>query len=258
MAFRCVHAAARARLWTIRRPRAFRCSRDAARTLRHDAPVSDLRASAEHFVHRLKADAARCEGALLDPTGPKSPTSTPTPSGRHPGLRARLTCWSGSVLVLLIVQHVLGLYLQLVSPLPEGLGLVSTVASDAVLAAHVSIALLILQATGVVFFLAACSRRLVLWAPASLGLAITFVAFESGLEFIIGGQEIVFSVPMSLLFVGIVGSDLLILFWLTRRAAVPKLFTRDLLKKVLPRERQARPSRARLARRARPQHEGRS
>lgn len=184
-------------------------------------------------------------------------TSTTSQPARHPGLRTRLTRWSGSVLVLLVVQHVLGLYLQLVSPLPDGVGFLSTVASDAVLAAHVSVAILILATTAVVFFLAALSRRVVLWAPALVGLAITFAAFQSGLEFIIGGQEVVFSLPMGLLFLGVVGSDVLILFWLTRRAPVPRVSMQGLLRRIGARESRSRAARARLARRARSAPEGR-
>lgn len=139
-------------------------------------------------------------------------------SARRSRRATRIVPWAWAVLVLLFVQNVLGIYLNLFVPLPEGPSLDSLMASYSVLAAHVIVGILLLVAPGIVLYLAARARRADLWAPALATLAFAFLAFMSGIEFVIGGQDDALSFLMELGFLGVVASDVLVLYQATRDA----------------------------------------
>ncbi len=129
----------------------------------------------------------------------------------RPRLRVRVAPWAWAVLVLLLLQNVLGIYLNLFVPLPQGPDLVSLMAAYAILAGHVIVGILLLVSTGVTVLLAARTDRRTVWGPALAALAFTFLAFESGIEFVIGGQNDGLSFLMELAFLGAVASDVLVL-----------------------------------------------
>lgn len=151
-------------------------------------------------------------------------SSTRPEGGRRPAdrLRSQIVPWAWTVLALLLVQNVLGIYLNLYVPLPPSNDLAILLASYSVLAMHVAVGFLILGATGVVLFLAARTRRVVLWAPALGGLAFALLAFSSGVEFTIGGQDDLYSFIMEILFLGVVGADVLVLYAASRPHASPE------------------------------------
>lgn len=131
-------------------------------------------------------------------------------------LRTRIGPWAWALLVLLLVQNVLGIYLNLFVPLPESKDLGALIASYSVLALHVAVGFLILGTAGVLVFLGARSRRVALWAPALGALAFAFLAFSSGVEFTVGGQDDVLSFVMEMAFLGVVACDVLVLYVASR------------------------------------------
>lgn len=142
--------------------------------------------------------------------------STAAASPPRPRFRSRIAPWAWSVLVLLLLQNVIGIYLNLFVPLPQGPDVLSLMAAYSILAAHVVAGILLLVSTGVVLLLAGRTHRPSLWAPALAALLFTFTAFESGIEFVIGGQDDAFSFLMELAFLGVVAADVLVLYQATR------------------------------------------
>lgn len=138
---------------------------------------------------------------------------------RSPRLRSQIAPWAWTILGLLLVQNVLGIYLNLFVSLPEGPSLDALMATYSILAAHVIVGILLLVTPGIVLFLAARTRRAALWIPALAMLAFAFLAFESGIEFVIGGQDDVLSFLMELGFLGVVAADVLVLYQVTRHRA---------------------------------------
>ncbi len=130
---------------------------------------------------------------------------------RSPKLRSRIAPWAWTVLALLLAQNLLGIYLNLYVPLPQGPDLLALMAEYAILAAHVAVGILLLVSTGAVLLLAGRTHRRSLWVPALAALLLTFLAFESGIEFVINGQDNRFSFLMELGFLGVVASDVLVL-----------------------------------------------
>ncbi len=128
--------------------------------------------------------------------------------------------WAWSVLVLLLLQNFLGIYLNLFVSLPQGPDLLGLMAIYAVLAAHVVVGISLLVGTGIVLLLAARAHRRDLWLPALVSFASTFAAFESGIEFVIGGQEDWFSFLMEAFFLAAVAFDVLVLVQAVRLGAV--------------------------------------
>lgn len=129
--------------------------------------------------------------------------------------------WAWSVLVLLLLQNLLGIYLNLFVSLPQGPDLLALMAVYAVLAAHVIVGISLLVSTGVVLLLAARAHRRSLWVPALVSFASTFAAFESGIEFVIGGQEDWFSFLMEGFFLAALALDVLVLFQAARLERIP-------------------------------------
>lgn len=127
-----------------------------------------------------------------------------------------MALWAWAVLLLLLLQNALGIYLNLYVSLPEGPDLTSLMALYAILAAHVVVGISLLASTGVLAYLAGRSHRRSLWIPALAVFGFTFLAFESGIEFVIGGQDDLFSFLMEVFFLGAVGSDVLVLSAATR------------------------------------------
>lgn len=134
--------------------------------------------------------------------------------------RSRIVRWAWALLVLLLIQNVLGIYLNLFVTLPPSHDLAALIASYAVLAIHVIVGFLILGAAAVVLFLAARSRRTTLWVSALVSLVFAFLAFSSGVEFTVGGQDNVLSFVMELAFLGVVAFDVLVLYVATRHRAL--------------------------------------
>ncbi len=124
------------------------------------------------------------------------------------------------MLVLLLLQNLLGIYLNLFVPLPQGPDLLALMAVYAVLAVHVVVGISLLVSTGVVLLLAARAHLRSLWAPALVSFASTFAAFESGIEFVIGGQGDWFSFLMEAFFLAAVAFDVLVLFQAARLGKV--------------------------------------
>ncbi len=127
-------------------------------------------------------------------------------------MRSRVAPWAWSVLVLLLLQNVLGIYLNLYVSLPQGPDLISLMAAYSVLAGHVIVGILLLVSTGATLLLAGRTHRRTVWGPALAAFAFTFLAFESGIEFVIGGQDNGLSFLMELAFLGVVASDVLVLY----------------------------------------------
>lgn len=133
-----------------------------------------------------------------------------------PAIRSRVVPWAWALLALLLVQNVLGIYLNLFVTLPESRDLAALLAAYSVLALHVTIGFLVLGTAAVILFLAARTRRLGLWLPAVGSLAFAFLAFSTGVEFTIGGQDDALSFLMELFFLGVVGCDVIVLYAATR------------------------------------------
>ncbi len=132
--------------------------------------------------------------------------------GARTPLRTRIAPWAWAVLALLLVQNVLGIYLNLFVALPTSSDLASLLAAYSVLALHVAVGFLILGTAGVVLFLAARTRRAVLWIPALGSLAFSFLAFSSGVEFTVGGHDDLLSFVMEIAFLGVVACDAIVLY----------------------------------------------
>lgn len=126
--------------------------------------------------------------------------------------RSRIALWAWTLLALLLVQNILGIYLNLFVALPPSHDLGSLVASYAALAVHVLVGFLILGTGGVVLYLSARSRRAALWVPALVALASAFLAFSTGVEFTVGGQDNLLSFVMEVAFLGVVAGDVLVLY----------------------------------------------
>ena len=105
---------------------------------------------------------------------------------------------------------------QIRAALPDAPDLLALMAAYGMLAAHVVVGILLLVSTGAVLLLAARTRRVGAWGPALAAFTFTFLAFESGIEFVIGGQDDALSFLMELGFLGIVVSDVLVLVQATR------------------------------------------
>ncbi len=147
-------------------------------------------------------------------------TAVSETSGREPPrprLRSRIAPWAWAVLVLLLLQNVLGIYLNLYVALPESSDLLGLMALYGILAAHVVVGISLLVSTGILAFLAGRTHQKHLWIPAVTAFAFTFLAFESGIEFVVGGQDDVFSLLMEVFFLGVVASDVVVLYEATRQ-----------------------------------------
>lgn len=147
-------------------------------------------------------------------------------------LPPRVIRWAWVLVALLLLQNVMGIYLNLFVPLPQSTDLAALLASYSVLAIHVALGFFILGTAGVILFLAGRTRRLSLWLPALGSLSFALLAFSSGVEFTIGGQDDLFSFLMELLFLGAVGCDVVVLYAATRLrhgegASTPKLVTSE-------------------------------
>ncbi len=132
----------------------------------------------------------------------------------------RIAPWAWTLLALLLVQNLLGIYLNLFVPLPQSRDLGALIASYSVLAVHVAVGFLILGPAGAMVFLGVRARRAALWVPALGALGFAFLAFSSGVEFTVGGQDDVLSFVMELAFLGVVACDVLVLY-VASRITVP-------------------------------------
>lgn len=124
--------------------------------------------------------------------------------------------WAWAVLAVLLLQNVVGIYLNLFVALPTSPDLGTLIASYSALAMHVALGFLLLATTGIVVYLAARSRNVSLWVPAVATLAFSLLAFSSGVEFTIGGQDDLVSFVMEIAFLGAVASDVLVLYAASR------------------------------------------
>ncbi len=147
--------------------------------------------------------------------------AVPGSRAKPPQRMKRIEPWAWTVLVLLLVQNVLGIYLNLFVSLPASHDLAALIASYSALAMHVAVGFLILATTSIVLYLSARAQRASLWAPAAAALVLSLLAFSSGVEFTIGGQDDVFSFLMELLFLGVVASDVLVLHGAGRARSAP-------------------------------------
>ncbi len=134
--------------------------------------------------------------------------------------RTRIAVWGWALLVLLLVQNLLGIYLNLFVALPSTQDLGSLIAAYSVLALHVLVGFLILGTAAVIVFLSARSRRLALWLPAAAALALAFLAFSAGVEFTVGGQDDVLSFLMELAFLGLVAADVFVIYQASKAASL--------------------------------------
>ncbi len=139
--------------------------------------------------------------------------------GPRKGPPTRITPWAWTLLVLLLAQNLLGIYLNLYVPLPQSRDLGALIASYSVLAVHVAVGFLILGTAAALVFLGVRARRAALWAPALGALGFAFLAFSSGVEFTVGGQDDLLSFVMELAFLGVVACDVLVLYVASRMAA---------------------------------------
>ena len=137
--------------------------------------------------------------------------------GRRP--RSGIVPWAWALLLLLLLQNVVGTYLNLFVVLPPSNDLASLLALYSVLAAHVAVGFLILATASIVVFLSARTRRVTFWSPAVAALAFSLLAFSSGVEFTIGGQVDFYSFLMEMMFLGAVGSDVVVLYFASRLGA---------------------------------------
>ncbi len=144
--------------------------------------------------------------------------SNPARQPAHPRLGTRIGPWAWAVLLLLLGQNVLGTCLNLFVSLPASSDVLSLMAIFGVLAAHVIVGISLLVSTGVVLYLAGRTHRRSLWIPALAAFAFTFLAFESGIEFVIGGQDNLFSFLMEVFFLAAVASDVVLLHESARHA----------------------------------------
>ncbi len=131
-------------------------------------------------------------------------------------LRSQIAPWAWALLALLLLQNILGIYLNLFVALPASQDLAALLASYSVLAMHVTVGFLILATAGVILFLGARTHRGALWIPALAALVFALLAFSTGVEFTIGGQDDVLSFLMEIAFLGVVGSDVLVLYAASR------------------------------------------
>ena len=127
-------------------------------------------------------------------------------------LRNRVGPWAWALLVLLLVQNAVGIYLNLFVALPPSSDLAPLLAAYSVLALHVAVGFLILGTAAVILFLAVRARRASLWVPALGSLAFSLLAFSSGVEFTIGGQDDLLSFVMEMAFLGAVACDAVVLY----------------------------------------------
>ncbi len=148
-----------------------------------------------------------------------------TPSAVHFDSRPRsprTEPWAWTLLSLLLLQNIVGIYLNLFVSLPQSTDLGALLAAYSVLAFHVAVGFLILGTAGILLFLTARTKRLALWLPALGALAFALLAFSSGVEFTVGGQDDALSFLMELFFLGVVGCDVVVLYVATRlRTAEP-------------------------------------
>lgn len=126
--------------------------------------------------------------------------------------RTRVASWAWALLVLLLVQNAVGIYLNLFVALPPARDLAPLLAAYSILALHVAVGFLILGTAGVILFLAARMHRAALWLPALGSLAFSLLAFSSGVEFTVGGQDDLLSFVMELAFLGAVACDAIVLY----------------------------------------------
>ncbi len=127
-------------------------------------------------------------------------------------LRRNVALWAWILLASLLVQNVVGIYLNLFVPLPQSSDLAPLLAAYSVLALHVAVGFLILATAGILVFLAARIGRASLWIPALGSLVFSLMAFSSGVEFTVGGQNDLLSFVMELAFLGAVACDAVVLY----------------------------------------------
>lgn len=137
--------------------------------------------------------------------------------------------WSWITLLLLLLQNVMGTYLNLYVDLTQFPSGDAAIRSVVVLDLHVLNAIAIIGTSAYVLAKAVRTRDRTMRLSALAGLAFVILAFFSGIEFTFFGDVDAFSFLMEVGFLGIIGCVVLVLYEASRlrttrgtREAIPK------------------------------------
>ncbi len=114
--------------------------------------------------------------------------------------------------ILLVAQNLMGMQMNLWVDLSRYSSAPKAFASVGMLDAHVAVGLIILAGTLTLMILGFRSRNPSLRIPGLLAFVFALLAFSSGLQFVFGGENDVFSFTMELGFVGVFGSVATVLY----------------------------------------------